>query len=91
MCWTGPDPELLVELVWPDLPAWDGLSYAVLYRFSDEDRPTVGVWPALRRTEEDGTPLATHPFLLCWAILYAFSNFVRYEARAGVSGRRGRQ
>lgn len=68
-----------VELLWPELPAWDGLSDAVLHRFSDENRPTVKVWPTLPGADQDETSLATHPFLLWWGILYAFSHFVRYE------------
>jgi hypothetical protein len=41
----------------------------------------VKVWPTLPGAHDSATPLATHPFLLWWAILYAFSHFIRYEPR----------
>lgn len=68
-----------LELVWSDLPAWDGRSDAVLHKFSDENRSTVTVWPTLPGAQDSPEPLATHPLLLWWAILYAFSHFIRYE------------
>lgn len=68
-----------LELVWPHLPPWDGRTGAVLRNFSDEISPTVTVWPTLSGADEGETPPATHPFLLWWAILYAFSHFIRYE------------
>ena len=37
------------------------------------------VWPTLPGSDAKGTPLATHPFLLWWAVLYGISHFVRYE------------
>jgi hypothetical protein len=70
---------LKLELIWPSLPPWDGMSDAVLHRFSDENRSTVTVWPTLPGADSSELPLATHPFLLWWALLYVFSHFIRYE------------
>lgn len=72
----------LLELEWPDLAPWDGFSDAVLHRFSDDNGTMVRVWPSLpgaREVGPAGLPLATHPLLLWWALLYAAAHFVRYE------------
>jgi hypothetical protein len=70
-----------LALVWPDLEPWDGVQDAVLHAFSDQNRSNVTIWPALD-SEVSGASanaLATHPYLLWWAVLYVAAHYVRYE------------
>lgn len=64
-----------VPLEWPDLlqPPPDGEEGA-LHAFSDERGRQVTVYP-----NGSGSEYAVHPYLLWWAVLYAMSQYVRYE------------
>jgi hypothetical protein len=70
-----------LALVWPDLEPWDGVQDAVLHAFSDQNRCNVTIWPALAVEAPDASAnlLATHPYLLWWAVLYVAAHYVRYE------------
>lgn len=70
---------LRLELIWPELSAWDGQDATVLHPFSDETERSVQVWPSMVDDPRGPDAPAAHPYLLWWAILYVVAHFVRYE------------
>ena len=67
--------ERSVQLEWPDRaqPA-PGAEDDALAAFGDEPGTEVTVYP-----RGHGSRQAVHPYLLWWAVLYAMSQYVRYE------------